>query len=262
MEEIMKIKALFLMSLIAVLGAGCCNVCPWNAGNQPEPFGMKVATTAVPRFQFVESPKGWHRRYNIKRQELARFQNAPDMIYIGDSITHGWDNPPNMRVQKKFFPNLNILNLGHSGDRTEHQLWIARDSGFLDKAKAKLVVVLIGTNNIGHKKSGVEATIAGTKLIVETIREKQPQAKVLLFGIFPRGERPDNPFRAQIKAINAQLQLLADNENIFYEDLADKLLEKDGSLTKETMYDYLHLTAQGYTIWTEAIKPYAERFCK
>jgi len=259
----MKLLALFGLAACTLITSGCCNVCPEAAkAEASEFFGMARSTTSTPRHRFVEKYNGWHKRYDAKRNQLYAANKKVDMIYIGDSITHGWENRASMEVQKKFFPNLNILNLAHSGDRTEHQYWMVRDSGFLDTAQAQLVVVLIGTNNIGHKVAGVEATAAGIKLIVETIRAKQPNAKVLLFGVFPRGEKPDNAFRVQVKAINAMVAPLADNENVFFVDLADKLLEKDGSISKKIMPDFLHLTPAGYTIWAEAIKPYAERFCR
>ena len=37
--------------------------------------------------------------------------------------------------------------------------------------------------------------------------------------------------------------------------IGEKFLEPDGTLSKETMPDFLHLSAKGYQIWADAISP-------
>jgi lysophospholipase L1-like esterase len=39
-------------------------------------------------------------------------------------------------------------------------------------------------------------------------------------------------------------------------NINDKLLEPDGTLSKEIMPDLLHPNAKGYEIWAEAISPF------
>ena len=231
-----------------------------------EPFGYVISTTPTPRHRFSEPYNGWHKRYDAKRKQIADAKNQIDVVFIGDSITHGWENRASMEILKKHFPQHEILNLSHAGDRTEHQLWMAGESGFLQPSGAykginpKLIVVLIGTNNIGHRTAGPEATAAGIKLIVEALRKNCPEAKILLFGVFPRAQNPDHVFRGQVKEINQIICTLADGENVFYEDIAGKLLEKDGTLSKKIMPDYLHLSPAGYEIWAQAIELYVKRF--
>ncbi|HVE39155.1 MAG TPA: GDSL family lipase, partial [Planctomycetota bacterium] len=79
-------------------------------------------------------------------------------------------------------------------------------------------------------------------------------------GVFPRGERPDNPHRATIKEINAAVAKLDDGgKTVKYLDIGEKFLEPDGTLTKAIAPDFLHLSEKGYQIWADAIKePLAE----
>ena len=122
----------------------------------------------------------------------------------------------------------------------------------LEGYKAKLIVLMLGTNNISRKNSNDEI-VEGDRLIVEEFRKRQPQAKVLILGIFPRAVQPTDPYRASIKDINSKLAKLADNKNVFFMDIGDKFLTSDGTLTPEIMPDALHPNFRGYQIWADAI---------
>jgi lysophospholipase L1-like esterase len=124
-------------------------------------------------------------------------------------------------------------------------------NGELDGFQARLIVHMLGTNNI-NRNSNAEI-VEGNRLILEEFRRQQPQAKVLLLGVFPRGEAADNPFRASIAEINAGLAQLADDENVFFMDIGGQFLAPDGTLPSEVMPDGLHPNARGYQIWADAI---------
>src|SRR5262249_18782295 len=53
---------------------------------------------------------------------------------------------------------------------------------------------------------------------------------------------------------NQVLQKLADNENIFWIDFGYQFVSSDGTIPRELMPDYLHLSKRGYEIWAEAIE--------
>jgi len=75
-------------------------------------------------------------------------------------------------------------------------------------------------------------------------------------GIFPRGEKADNPFRETIGTINKELAATYSNKpGIVYLDITSKFLNPDGSMSKDIMGDFLHPTEKGYAIWAEALKP-------
>ena len=232
-----------------------------------EPFGMKASTTSTPRMNPDAPKKGyWHQRWDARRKQIAK--GGIEIVFIGDSITHYWehDSATNKRhiggltTYKKYFSKYNVLNLGYAGDRTENTIWMTGDSKLLDNIDPKLVVVMIGTNNIGHKKAGVEATAAGIELIIKNIRTKLPNAKILLFGIFPRSASAKHTNRAKLKEINSIICKLGDNKSVFYCDITDKFLDKDGNLSKNIMPDHLHPNDAGYEIWAQAIMPYVEKF--
>ena len=151
-------------------------------------------------------------------------------------------------------------DIGISGDRTQHLLW-RYDRGELDGYKAKVGVLMIGTNNLGGKMSP-EQTIEGVTCVVRKIREKQPDMKLLLLAVFPRGEQPDDAFRAQIKTVNEGIAKLDDGEHVKYLDIGPKFLDDKGVLAKEIMPDALHPNEKGYQIWAEAIKDVVDEMMK
>ena len=233
----------------------------------PADGGLKASTTATPR-QDPKKVTNWSKRYAAKAKQIAADKNEVEIVFIGDSITHYWEYDSKTQKKKiggldtykKYFSNYKVLNLGFSGDRTQHALWIASQSPCLNNIKPKMVSVMIGTNNIGHNSSTPEATAAGITKVVEALRARLPEAKILLFGVFPRNPKANHPYRAKIKTINDTICKLADDKNIFYCDITEKFLDKKGNLPNSMMPDYLHPNDNGYEVWAQAMMPYVEKF--
>ena len=179
-------------------------------------------------------------------------QGKAQLVFLGDSITAGWAGN-GKEVWAKAFTQYTPANFGIGGDRTQHVLWRIQN-GELEIIKPKAVVLMIGTNNSGSDSA--EGIAKGVTVIVETIRAKQPQAKILLLAVFPRGEKASpNPGRDKLKQVNSLIAKLDDGKNVFFLDIGDKFMQPDGSLTKEIMPDFLHLSPAGYQIWADAIGP-------
>jgi beta-glucosidase len=197
---------------------------------------------------------------NRQSQVLQRAKAAPgeyDIEFIGDSITQGWEFGGS-NVWKQFYGSRKVINFGVSGDRTEHVLW-RFEQGQLDGIKAKVAVVMIGTNNSNKNKDGTNAysdseILEGITAIVNEIRRRQPDAKILLLGIFPRSKAFSEQ-RGRLLQINQALAKLDDGKHIFFLDFGSQLIEKDGSISKGIMPDALHPNEAGYRIWANAIEP-------
>lgn len=178
-------------------------------------------------------------------------QGDIDLLFVGDSITDWWRTPSRGLPEfEKNFGAYKTANFGIAGDTTQGVLWRMRN-GELEGFKAKLIVFMLGTNNIGRNANADIA--AGDRAIIEEFRKRQPQAKVLVLGVFPRGAAPGTPARNAIAEINSHLATLADNQNVFYMDIGPAFLEPDGTLSVEVMADGLHPTPKGYALWAAAI---------
>jgi lysophospholipase L1-like esterase len=178
-----------------------------------------------------------------------------DLLFLGDSITEGWFHNGREVWEDRFAPH-SAAAFGISGDRTQHLLWRITN-GELDGITPRVVVLLIGTNNIpmrGEPDPPGEVA-AGIAKIVSVIREKTG-AKVLLLGIFPRGHLAEDAreIRSTIAEVNARIARLDDGQNVRYLDLTEHFLQPDRSISKEVMPDGLHLSPRGYHIWADGIE--------
>ena len=213
---------------------------------------LKEATTPV-------QAKRHAKRHEEKKAFAAANKDKIKILMLGDSITHQWEYKPAAEVQAKYLAPYGVLNLGCGGDRTQHTLWIVEKSGILDLVKPQLVTLMIGTNN----RYTPEATAAGIKRILDNVTKRYPDAKILLYSIFPRGKNNNDARRKVNEKVNALIVKYADNKNIIWVDINKNFLTDKGVLEKEMMPDFLHpRNTKGYTVWGESLKPYFEKYGK
>lgn len=181
-----------------------------------------------------------------------------ELVFLGDSIT---DMARSSESWKNTFSGYRYVNFGIGGDCTQNVLW-RLEHGEIGALKPKLVVVLIGTNNIGMTQDDVGAVTRGITAVVGKLRAGLPATKILVLGIFPRDEKADAPVRATIAKINGVLAKLDDGKKVFVRDIGKVFLESDGTLSTAVSADHLHLTEEGYRRWTEAIAPMVKELAK
>jgi beta-glucosidase len=190
----------------------------------------------------------------MRRKEHLTETGGTSLVFVGDSITDGWRTDPQREIFEDYFGQYRPYNIGISGDETQHVLWRV-EHGELDGITPRLLVIMIGTNNLGNTGMSPEETAQGVTTLVNAIRHKLPDSKILLLAIFPRGNRGDDPFRTMIKRTNEMIARLDDGGHVRYLDIGPEFLDSAGNLSGTIMPDYLHPNARGYQIWAAAIKP-------
>ena len=222
-----------------------------------------VANTAlVPVPKLEDDCYDWYARHS----EVLRIKDRvnPEIVMIGDSITHFWAGPPECYIQRgpkaweALFGKRQVLNLGFGWDRTQNVLW-RLDHGEFDGLHPRYVVVNIGTNNFSttaRAKANSPSEIAeAIQAILVRIRSKSPNSRIILMGVFPRGPKADGPFRAKIAELNKLLPQVCKAPGIVFVDIGSRFLRPDGDLPRELMSDFCHPTEQGYSLWAAALKP-------
>jgi len=197
--------------------------------------------------------------------EKAR-RGGIDIYFAGDSITRRWGTSD--AAYRDLFDNWrrnffgwNAANFGWGGDTVQNILW-RLTNGELDEVRPKVIVLLAGTNNVGaeprHGVAGqvVDEVSSGISAILSVVRQKAPSATVILTGVIPRRDREGGTsLMPTIGAINRKVAALADGRGVRYVDINGRLAEKDGILIGGMTVDGLHLSAVGYQVWADALKP-------
>ena len=179
------------------------------------------------------------------------------VLFIGDSITEGWELKGKTIWKNEFMP-LGAANFGIGGDMTQNLIW-RLDHGAVGGLDPEAVVLLIGTNNLSFTQDSPVQIAAGARAVVEQILEVFPNAEVLVYGVFPRGEAPETQIRQRVEGINAALAELDAHPRVSFRDIASDLTEPNGRLSKEVAPDFLHLSEEGYRRWAVSVVAWLEQ---
>jgi platelet-activating factor acetylhydrolase IB subunit beta/gamma len=173
-----------------------------------------------------------------------------DVLFLGDSITKGWAGAGKEIWARNYQP-LKALNIGIGGDTTRQTLWRI-DHDALEGIQPKVVVLMIGVNNIFTGTGTDEEIARGVNEIVKQIHARRPAAKILLTGILPLGNQGQSEKAARIN------RLLAANQPSFvrFLDLTATFQQADGTVVHEYYSpDLIHLAEPGYATWDKAMRP-------
>ncbi|MEE7548059.1 acetylhydrolase, partial [Xanthomonas sp. Kuri4-1] len=206
----------------------------------------------------------WAQRH---RDILAEVKAHPDtpLLLIGDSITQNYEKaaPPDEDFQptwQTFYGARGALNLGVSGDGTQHVLWRLAH-GEVDGLHPKVAVVLIGTNNTGWLQQTAEQTQLGIDAVVAALEQRLPQTRILLLGVLPSDLSAEKSARdAEVNRYLAERY--GDNPRVTYLDVGS-VFQRDGRLDRDLFYDTrfdppagaLHPDTRGQRRLAEAVEP-------
>jgi lysophospholipase L1-like esterase len=90
-------------------------------------------------------------------------------------------------------------------------------------------------------------------MIIDFIRDRSPQTKIILNNVFPRSASKDDEMRKLNDEVNRLCAPYADGKSVFLLDMSKDFLQADGSLTKDMMPDLLHLNVASYELWAKAL---------
>ena len=182
-----------------------------------------------------------------------------DVLLVGDSITIQWG-----ASWAKQFPDRKAVNIGIGGDKTQNVLW-RLDHGGVDGLQPKTIVLMIGNNNMFFTpETGVAAAAKGVEACARNLREKFPDAELIVAKILPC-HAPKSRFYEDILLTNAEIEKLnlGADQKIRVLDLTADFLNPDGTI-KKALYtpDNIHLSPEGYAAYAARLKPLLEATSK
>ena len=218
---------------------------------RPKPQGPPKAKHSCDPAEgfYPDYPQAWRQVLDgqIKR---AKEGKAP-LVFLGDSLVQGWSGQPRW---KEHYARLGAVNFGVGGDGTP-QLLYRIDKGILDGLNPKVVMLSVGVNNV-WPGFNAEDTVKGIKAVIAAIQTKAPDVKILLVSNWHFFDKGDGGSRRRVDTINAALKAFADGQKVRLVEISERLLKPDRELElRYYVADKLHLSADGYRVWSEAMDP-------
>lgn len=226
-----------------VLGVACLALPASSVPAAPLPATLKPEP-------HHRDPYDWNARHEaVKKRNRAV---KPEYVMIGDSITHHWGGEPSGDSKKvgaaswdRLFEPHAATNMGFGFDYVDNAYYRVQN-GELDGISPRVVIVLLGTNNLGHRRDTPQACADNIGAFVRLVHRKCPSSKILLLGVLPRKEKN---LAEPVKQTNRLLAKLRNGKNVFFADPGKALLSADGVFPQnEFMKDAVHPNARGYEV--------------
>jgi lysophospholipase L1-like esterase len=185
----------------------------------------------------------------FEEADLASPPPADAVLFVGSSSVRGW------KSLAEDFPDIAVINRGFGGSR------IADCTHYIDRIvvpyRPRLVVLYAGDNDVagGHTP---EQVLEDYKEFVRQVRRGLPRVPIAFIAIKP------SPARIQhletMREANRLVRAYADRKSyLAYIDVFNPMLGPDGTPRPELYAkDRLHLSREGYDLWTAVVGPYLD----
>lgn len=180
----------------------------------------------------------------FEAQDKAHPPQPGGVLFLGSSSIRMWD-------LAEWFPDQPVLNRGFGGSQ------IADSIQYFERVVVpyapSAVVFYAGDNDIAAGKSA--GTVAADfRILAGKVWAVLPETRILFIGIKPSTARW--ALYPEMKKANEAIQAFAGEEKrLTFVDIESEMLGPDGTPRKELLKDDgLHMTPEGYRIWTEKVK--------
>ncbi len=192
----------------------------------------------------------------LNRKEVFKIlpKDSNSILFLGNSLTQNFD-------LAKYFQDINIKNKGVSGDLIVNV--IDRLTPIIQN-NPKKIFVEIGINDLG-RGIAKDSVITNYKKLLDKLQKECKSAKIYIQSLFPvENSRTENPrycnskINANIKLINKELLKYGKKQNIVFIDTYSMFV-LNGQLNPKYSLDGIHLSSEGYLLWSKILRPYLEK---
>ncbi len=168
------------------------------------------------------------------------------VLFIGSSSIHRWDIAAS-------FPEVRTINQGIDG--TELGDAVRYTERLILPLEPSVVVVYAGDNDIASGKTSEDVAIQFERLVAK-ILSRLPQTRIVFIGLKPSIQRWTQVDR--MRAANDLIRgICSHDDRIAFIDIDGPMLGWDEKPRRELFVDDgLHLSAEGYRLWTTLVRPF------
>ncbi|MCC9137146.1 SGNH/GDSL hydrolase family protein [Pontibacter silvestris] len=206
-----------------------------------------IAFILLARQGFAQN-NGWESEIREFEKKDSLSMPAPGgIVFTGSSSIRKWE------TLNQDYPNRPVLNRGFGGSQIEDA--VEYFDRIVAKYQPRQVVLYSGDNDIASGKSP-DVVLKDFKKFAEQVKQKLPDAELVFLSIKPSLARWD--MYDKMQEANRKIEKYASGRNwIKYVDVASPMLGADGKPMPELFVeDGLHMTREGYKLWTGILEPY------
>ncbi|WP_370898272.1 GDSL-type esterase/lipase family protein [Chryseobacterium gossypii] len=200
-------------------------------------------------FSQEKKPMFWQDIQNFKKADQETPPPANAILLIGSSSFTKWTDVAS------YFPDKTIINRGFGGSRLTDLNYYAND--LLSPYQPKQIIIYCGENDFAdNDKLKAKEVVNRFKAFYGKIREKFPNIEVDYISIKYSPSR--EKLWPQMKAANKKIAAFMKKEpNAEFIDITKVMQDPNGNVRKDLFVsDMLHMTPEGYRLWTSVMKPY------
>jgi len=194
-------------------------------------------------------PERWEEA--MQAFESADAETPPakgQIVFTGSSSARRWP-------LEESFPDLDVLNRGFGGSEISDTIHFA--DRFLFPLEPRMIVFYAGDNDLSKGKSP-ETVAEDYRTFAAMVHEALPETRIAYIAIKPSIRRWN--LVEQVREANRLIEEQTEADPLAdFVDIAGAMIGEDGEPRPELFVeDGLHLTAEGYEVWTSILRPYLE----
>lgn len=196
-----------------------------------------------------EKPMFWQDIQNFKKLNLENPPAKNAILLVGSSSFTKWTDVAN------YFPDKTIINRGFGGSRLTDLNDYAED--LLNPYQPKQIIIYCGENDFAdNDKLKADVVVERFKAFYKKIRTKFPKIEVDYISIKYSPSR--EKLWPQMKEANKKIaDFMKKQPNAAFIDITKVMQDENGNVRKDLFVeDMLHMTPEGYRLWTSVMNPY------
>lgn len=200
-------------------------------------------------FSQEKKPMFWQDIQNFKKTDQQTAPPKDAILLVGSSSFTKWTDVD------RYFPGKTIINRGFGGSRLTDLNDYADD--LLNPYQPKQIIVYCGENDFAdNDQLKAQAVVDRFKTFYKKIRSRFPKVEVDYISIKYSPSR--EKLWPQMKEANQKIAAFMKKEpNAEYIDITEVMQDANGKVRNDLFVeDMLHMTPEGYQLWTSVMLPY------